>query len=116
MKTPIDLFAALLSRKLAYAPGEHDSVLLHHAFKLVPKGAPEGAPEETVTASLLHNGDEKASAMSVTVGCTLAFAALRVADGLVAGRGVKGPYEKDVWEGVLDELAKIGVEVKEEWA
>jgi len=112
---PIDMFAALLSRKLAYAPGEHDSVLLHHAFKLVPKDAPN-APEQTVTASLLCTGDAKASAMSVTVGCTLAFAALRVADGQVAGRGVRGPYDKDVWEGVLAELEEIGVQVKETWA
>jgi alpha-aminoadipic semialdehyde synthase len=116
LTTPIDLFATLLSRKLAYAPGERDSVLLHHAFKLVPKDAPEGAPEQTVTASLLCTGDEKASAMSVTVGCTLAFAALRVADGQVAGRGVHGPYEKDVWEGVLNELEAVGVEVKETWS
>ncbi|TXT10844.1 hypothetical protein VHUM_02349 [Vanrija humicola] len=114
--TPIDLFATLLSKKLAYAPGEHDTCLLHHAFKLVPDNAPVGTPEQTVTASLLCTGDEKASAMSTTVGCTLAFAALRVADGKVAARGVRGPYERDVWEGVLTDLEEIGVDVKETWA
>ncbi|KAL1408626.1 hypothetical protein Q8F55_005439 [Vanrija albida] len=114
--TPIDLFATLLSKKLAYAPGEHDTCLLHHAFKLVPANAPVGTPEQTVTASLLCTGDEKASAMSTTVGCTLAFAALRVAEGKVAARGVRGPYERDVWEGVLTDLEEIGVDVKETWA
>lgn len=112
---PIDAFAALLAKKLQYAPDERDSVLLHHAFKVVPRGAPDGYGEQTVTASLLCNGDEKASAMSTTVGCTLAFAALRVADGLVRQRGVQGPYHKDVWAGVLDELEHIGVKVKETW-
>lgn len=115
MSTPIDLFAALLARKLQYAPDERDSVLLHHAFRVVPRGAPEGVGEQTVTASLLCNGDAKASAMSTTVGCTLAFAALRVADGQVRERGVTGPYYKDVWSGVLDELEHIGVKVKETW-
>lgn len=113
---PIDYFAALLANKLAYKPGERDTCLLHHGFRVVPKGAPEGTPEQTVTASLLCTGNEKASSMATTVGCTLAFAALRVADGKVDARGVHGPYSKDVWSGVLDELANIGVEVKETWA
>lgn len=114
--TPIDLFANLLSKKLAYGPGEYDSVLLHHAFKLVPKGASAGTPEQIVTASLLTNGNENASAMATTVGCTLAFAALRVADGQVMERGVRGPYTKDIWEGTLHELEDIGVKVKETWS
>lgn len=114
--SPIDLFAALLASKLAYRPGERDTCLLHHGFRVVPKGAPAGAPEQTVTASLLCTGTERASSMATTVGCTLAFAALRVADGKVAARGTHGPYDKDVWGGVLDELASIGVEVKETWA
>jgi alpha-aminoadipic semialdehyde synthase len=112
-QAPIDTFAALLSKKLAYASDERDAVLLHHAFKVVP-GA-NGVGEQTVTASLLCTGDERASAMSTTVGCTLAFAALRVADGQVQVRGVTGPYTKDVWAGVLDELEHIGVKVKETW-
>jgi alpha-aminoadipic semialdehyde synthase len=53
--------------------------------------------------------------MSKTVGKTLAFAALRVADGHVRGRGVQGPYEREVWEGVLDELESAGVRVEEKW-
>lgn len=115
VQTPIDLFASLLSNKLAYKPGEHDTCLLYHGFKVVPQNAPEGTPEQNVTASLLCTGTEKASSMATTVGCTLAFAALRVADGKVESRGVHGPYGKDVWSGVLDELASVGVEVKENW-
>lgn len=115
MNTSIDLFANLLSRKLVYEPGEYDSVLLHHAFKLVPKGSPAGTTEQVVTASLLTNGNETASAMATTVGCTLGFAALRVADGLVHERGVRGPYTKDIWEGTLQQLEEVGVNVKETW-
>lgn len=121
---PIDLFASLLSQRLAYGPNERDSVLLHHTFKLAsgPSSQPinmlgvDKPKIQAVTASLLCYGTPEASAMSVTVGKTLAFAAGRVLDGHVRVRGVRGPYERDVWEGVLSDLESAGVEVKEEWA
>lgn len=113
---PIDLFAHLLSQKLAYGPNERDSVLLHHTFKLSPLSGLDTGKEEKVTASLLCYGTEKSSAMSVTVGKTLAFAAGRVLDGHIRVRGVRGPYEREVWEGVLGDLEGAGVHVKEEWA
>lgn len=115
LNTPIDLLANLLSQKLAYAPHERDSCLLHHSFELAPvdSSQPQG---QKVTASLLLNGDENASAMSVTVGKTLAFAAGRVLDGKVGVRGVTGPYDREVWEGVLDDLEAVGVRVNETWS
>lgn len=111
--TPIDYFAHLLSHKLAYEPHERDSALLHHSFKLAPSST--NGKEETVTASLLCYGNDTNSAMSITVGKTLAFAALRVLDGHVRARGVKGPYEREIWEGVLDSLEEVGVRVEEKW-
>ncbi|WVQ99333.1 hypothetical protein IAU59_006466 [Kwoniella sp. CBS 9459] len=110
---PVDVFAHLLSHKLAYAPGERDTCLLHHSFTLAH---PQDQRQQEVTASLLCYGDDKASAMSVTVGKTLAFAALRVVDGLVKGRGVMGPYEREVWEGTLEKLEEVGVVVEEKWS
>lgn len=125
-KVPIDNFAALLALKLAYQPHERDSALLHHSFSLAPLHPTPGdllasdsndaeRRNDTVTASLTCYGTAEASAMSKTVGKTLAFAALRVADGHVRGRGVQGPYEREVWEGVLDELESAGVRVEEKW-
>ncbi|WWC89390.1 uncharacterized protein L201_004313 [Kwoniella dendrophila CBS 6074] len=110
---PVDYFAHLLSNKLSYSPGERDTCLLHHSFTLSSPTDPTRA--ETVTASLICYGDENASAMSVTVGKTLAFASLRVLDGKVKSRGVRGPYEKEIWEGTLKSLEDVGVVVKEEW-
>lgn len=121
LNTPIDILAYILSQKLAYGPNERDSCLLHHAFEIIPHrsySASQLGDRETtqrVTASLLHYGTPTASSMSITVGKTLAFAALRVVDGDVKGRGVKGPYEREVWEGVLDRLEEAGVEVQEHW-
>lgn len=53
--------------------------------------------------------------MSVTVGKTLAYAAGRVLDGHVRVRGVTGPYNKEIWGGVLDSLEENGVRVHETW-
>jgi alpha-aminoadipic semialdehyde synthase len=100
---------------LAYLPHERDSALLHHSFKLQdPAGG--GGAEQEVTASLLCYGSDEGSAMSITVGKTLAFAALRVLDGHVTSRGVVWPYEREIWQGVLDSLEEAGVRVEEKWA
>jgi alpha-aminoadipic semialdehyde synthase len=116
---PIDYFAYLLSKQLAYRPHERDSVLLHHKFTFEPhhgrSNSASPPSESSVTASLLHYGTDKGSAMAVTVGKTLGFASLRVLDGKVKGRGVMGPTDRDVWEGVLDSLEEVGVRVVEEW-
>ena len=114
LPAPIDLFAQLLSAKLAFAPGERDMVLLHHRFELAKTDS--SSKSEIVTASLQCFGTPEASAMASTVGKTLSFAALKVADGTVRERGVQGPYNKEVWEGVLDNLEESGIQVIGNWA
>ena len=117
-QTPLDILAATLSSRLAYSPGERDTCLLHHSFTLVPSSGSESGQSgggERVTASLRHYGTPEASSMSITVGKTLAFAALRVLDGHVTQRGVTGPYRREVWEGVLGCLEEAGVKVVESW-
>lgn len=109
--SPIDLFAHLLFRKLAYLPDERDTCLLHHSFTI---STPSGDTQQ-VTASLRHIASPTQSSMSITVGKTLAFAALRVADGEVKVRGVTGPYEREVWTGVLSSLEGEGVVIEEKW-
>ncbi|EIW70700.1 hypothetical protein TREMEDRAFT_29255 [Tremella mesenterica DSM 1558] len=120
-KTPIDITAHLLGHRLRYLPKERDMVLLHHTFHLHNSSdvsyEAERHPERgmKVTASLVHYGDETSSAMSMTVGKTLAFATGRILDGHVSSRGVIGPDDPDVWTGVLDQLEEVGVIVQESW-
>lgn len=111
IRTPIDLLAHLMTTKLAYLPGEQDTVLLSHRFTLAPKT--QGEQEQVISASLLAKGSPTASAMSRTVGCTLALAAGRLLDGGVSERGVRGPYGAEVWQGVLEGLSTLGIDVKE---
>ncbi len=53
--------------------------------------------------------------MALTVGSTLAFASCRVLDGSITSRGVRGPYDREVWQGVLNDLQSVGVDIREDW-
>ncbi|RXK35397.1 hypothetical protein M231_07341 [Tremella mesenterica] len=88
---------------------EHNSSDVNHEGERHPERGMK------VTASLVHYGDGTSSAMSITVGKTLAFATGRILDGHVSSRGVIGPDDPNVWTGVLDQLEEVGVIVKENW-
>ncbi|KAI1789307.1 Saccharopine dehydrogenase-domain-containing protein [Ganoderma leucocontextum] len=115
---PVDLFATLLAHKLRYAPHERDLVVLSHEIVTRPKGSqvPLTAPsadEEIHTSSLVAYGTKDASAMSLTVGLPVAFAALQILDGGVSARGVQGPTSKEVYGNVLRRLEEVGLGMRE---
>jgi alpha-aminoadipic semialdehyde synthase len=108
---PLDLFAAVLSDKLRYMPGERDLVLLYH--EIIAQN-PSSGEEELHTSSLVAYGDARASAMARTVGLPLAFAVRSVLDGSVHHRGVCGPgVDKAVWGNVLQGLQRVGLGMQE---
>jgi saccharopine dehydrogenase-like NADP-dependent oxidoreductase len=53
------------------------------------------------------------SAVSKTVGYTVAIAAKNVLNGKIKTKGVIGPFMKDVYSSVGDELQKVGLFCKE---
>ena len=53
------------------------------------------------------------SAISKTVGYTVAIAAKNVLNGKITTKGVIGPFIKEVYSSVGDELEKIGLFCKE---
>ena len=53
------------------------------------------------------------SAVSKTVGYTVAIAAKNVLNGKIKSRGVIGPFIREVYSSVGDELEKIGLFCKE---
>lgn len=105
-------------------PGERDMVILVHQMMSVPSHSPvtsDPTSWEDVhshASRLVTYGSEAGSAMSRTVGLPLAFAAMKVLDGQVHERGVKGPSQcgKEVWRGVLDGMESVGMGMKEESA
>ena len=111
VSTPLDLFALLLGKRLAYKPGERDLVVLSHEIIARSRRAPED--EEVHTASLVAYGAAGASAMARTVGLPVAFAALHVLDGGVRTRGVHGPTDREVYAHILRRLEEAGLGMKE---
>ncbi|KIO22928.1 hypothetical protein M407DRAFT_215717 [Tulasnella calospora MUT 4182] len=123
---PLDLLTTLLAHKLRYKPDERDMVILSHEIISVPKSSNTARAVDPLTiqggkkhtSTLVTYGIPSilgASAMARTVGLPLAIAALKVLDGKVASRGVKGPCDcgRPLWGGVLEGLEERGIAMKE---
>lgn len=112
-QTPIDIFCALLLGKLSYLDGECDLVVLQHKF-IIKK--PDGT-KYYMTSTLTREGDSQNnggySAMAATVGYPAAMAAQLIADGAINQAGLVLPVIKNIYEPLLDMLAKENIEFSE---
>jgi saccharopine dehydrogenase-like NADP-dependent oxidoreductase len=89
--------------------GEADLIAMQHVFKIEYPGS----KPHTLKTSLIMIGEKHgASAMSVTVGYPTAVGAQLVLDGKVSLRGVIRPMERQIYEPVLEELAKEGIKLE----
>ena len=112
----LDLFALLLAHKLRYEPHERDMVFLSHELISRPRSAGPSTDgrEEIHTASLIVRGTPEYSAMALTVGLPVAFAALRILDGDVRVRGVAGPTaDVGLYRSILRDLETVGLDIRE---
>lgn len=112
----LDLFALLLAHKLRYEPHERDIVFLSH--ELISRSRTAGrhadAHEEVHTSSLIVRGTTEHSAMALTVGLPVAFAALRILDGEIHVRGVAGPTaDVRLYKPILRDLETVGLGMQE---
>lgn len=110
--TLLDVLADQMLAKMPYREGERDMVVLVHEFV-----AAYPDREERITATLLDfgipNGD---TAMARTVGLPAAIASRLILEGKIRLTGVHIPVLPEIYEPVLDELADLGIEVKERTA
>ncbi|EFI26592.1 alpha-aminoadipic semialdehyde synthase [Coprinopsis cinerea okayama7 len=130
--TPLDLFAYLLSSKLAYRLGERDMVVLSHEIITVDgHPSPPSSPSTTSpypstsdhhaqdqiqtrhTSTLVTYGTSTHSAMARTVGIPIGIAAIHVAQDHIPLRGVHGPTHPTVYRPVLDGLVRVGLGMQE---
>lgn len=111
----LDFFALLLAHKLRYEPHERDMVFLSHELISRPRsGGPSDGREEIHTSSLIVRGTPEHSAMALTVGLPVAFAALRILDGEVCVRGVAGPTaDVGLYRSILRDLETVGLGMRE---
>jgi saccharopine dehydrogenase (NADP+, L-glutamate forming)/spermidine synthase len=108
----IDALSALLEKKLTYAPGERDMIVLEHRFRTSGSEG-KGTIRSTMIAQGIPEGD---SAMSRTVGLPAAMAAEMLLKGELKGlSGVMVPTLPVIYKPVLDRLSKVGLSFRRSW-
>eukprot|EP01116_Phalansterium_solitarium_P016287 TRINITY_DN3763_c0_g2_i2.p1 TRINITY_DN3763_c0_g2~~TRINITY_DN3763_c0_g2_i2.p1 ORF type:complete len:489 (+),score=216.16 TRINITY_DN3763_c0_g2_i2:121-1467(+) len=105
LKTNLDALCSLCERKLKYAPGERDMLLMKHEFVI------EYADRtETVVCSLIDygipNGD---SSMSRTVTIPVSIAVRMVLQGKLNLTGLQTPIIPELYNPILDELETFDI-------
>jgi len=108
--SPLDAMGDLMFDKLAFAPGERDLIVLYHDFTAeLP-----GGKKERITSRLIDFGIEGGdSSMSRTVSLPAAIGAHMILQDKITTPGVLRPVSAEIYNPVLDELATLGIECKE---
>jgi alpha-aminoadipic semialdehyde synthase len=102
-------FCSVLEDKLKLQRHERDMVLMHHLIK----ASFEDGCSEVHRSSLQVFGDDKMTAMSKTVGYTVAATTELVLDGLLTKKGLILPTTPEIYNPILAALAKEGVTFNE---
>ncbi|KAH8111628.1 Saccharopine dehydrogenase-domain-containing protein [Phellopilus nigrolimitatus] len=105
----IDLFATLLSFKLAYKSQERDLVVLHHEIISTSRNSQVASRDEVHYSSMEVYGTHEHSAMALCVGLPVAMAALRVLDGGYKEVGVHGPNDPAMYDFILNGMKERGL-------
>jgi saccharopine dehydrogenase (NADP+, L-glutamate forming) len=106
----LDIISAHMTKKLAYAEGERDMVILQHEFiASFPK-----AGKERILSTLLDFGmPDGDSSMARTVGLPAAIAAQLILEGKINEKGVHIPVTPDIYLPILAELMAHKISFKE---
>jgi saccharopine dehydrogenase-like NADP-dependent oxidoreductase len=105
----MDIFSALLQKKLVMRENELDLIVLYHRFIAKVNGK-----EELITSTLIDNGIPNGdSAMSRTVSLPAAIATALILEGKINMTGVHIPIQPGIYNPVLDELSQLKIECVE---
>ena len=108
--SPLDAMGNLMYEKLAFRQGERDMILLFHDFRAeFPNGKKERIVSELIDYGI-PNGD---SSMSRTVSLPAAIGVDMILTGRINATGVLRPVTPNIYNPVLDELAKLNISCKE---
>ena len=108
--SPIDVLTATMLEKMQYAPNERDMLVLQHQFV-----AQYPDRIERITATMIDYGIPGGdSSMARTVGLPAAVGVRLILEGAFAETGVLVPVQPAIYEPMLKELEKLGIEFHEE--
>lgn len=108
---PLDVLVSLFEEKLQYSPGERDMIVMQHKFTIKHQDNSQEHISSTLIDYGIPNGD---SSMSRTVALPAAIASHLILTGEVQLKGVQIPIVPKIYEPVLEELATMGLQFKEE--
>ncbi len=104
-----DVLQLALEKKLALNPTDKDMIVMLHEIEYTAKGK-----KNFIHSSLLVKGDDSIhTAMAKTVGLPLGIAAKLILNGKIRMKGIHIPVSKEIYEPVLEELKKHGIEFVE---
>ncbi len=107
--TYLDVLASRMLKKMGYAPGERDMLVMQHEFV-----AEYSNRTEKTTATMIDYGIPGGdSSMSRLVGLPAAIAARMVLQGEINVTGVHVPMIPEIYQPVLAELATMGISFHE---
>jgi saccharopine dehydrogenase-like NADP-dependent oxidoreductase len=105
-----DVLQFALEKKLMLQPQDKDMVVMLHEIAYT-----KGNEQYKATSSFILKGEDgKHTAMAQTVGLPLAVATKLILDGAINLKGLHIPTQKEIYEPVLNELAKHGIHFTEE--
>ena len=107
---PLDALGDLMFEKLAFREGERDMIVLYHDFRAA---FPGGKRERIVSTLIDHGIPGGDSSMSRTVSLPAAIGVDMILTGRIEARGVLRPVTRDIYEPVLDELARLNIVCQE---
>jgi saccharopine dehydrogenase-like NADP-dependent oxidoreductase len=108
--TPAQVLQSILESKWTLGKDDKDMVVMQHQFvyKL------ENSEHELHSSFVTFGKDQTYTAMAKTVGLPVGIAAKLILKGLIKAEGVKVPVDESIYNPVLAELEKFGIEFIEE--
>ncbi|KAK1580673.1 saccharopine dehydrogenase [Colletotrichum navitas] len=110
---PLDTLCATLEKKMQFAEGERDIVILQHKFEVELKDG----TKQTRLSTLVEYGSTDPngySAMAKLVGIPCAVAVKQVLNGTLSERGVLAPMSSKINDPLMKDLKEYGIYCKEE--
>ena len=105
-----DVLQFALEKKLMLQPDDKDMIVMLHEISYQK----EETEYKAISSFTLKGEDGRRTAMAQTVGLPLAIATKLILDGKLGLKGLHIPIHKEVYEPVLQELSKQGIQFKEE--
>ncbi|HMO62805.1 MAG TPA: saccharopine dehydrogenase C-terminal domain-containing protein [Ferruginibacter sp.] len=104
-KTSADILQHLLETRLQMQPNDKDMIVMLHEIEY----SIDGKNKKMKSSLVVKGEDSLRTAMAKTVGLPLGIAAKCIIDGTIMLRGLQVPVLKEIYDPVLQDLARQGI-------